>query len=274
MNIATVLGALIGMGVLVFATVETTSSTRIFLNTSGMLIVLGGTTAATFICYPLKEVFRVFHVFLSALKREELPLERYIAEIQYLARQASAKGKLRLEREAEGIENAFLQEGLQMVADGLPPEQIRTGLETRIETTYARVMSEASIFRTMARLAPAFGIVGTLIGLVSMLQSMGTGNMEGLGPAMATAFIATLYGCVLANLVFYPIAVKVERRIEERTLAMHLIKEGLLLIAVRTPAELVVDKLRAFIPPRKWAGIRRRATQEADKPAAVKSAAA
>ncbi|MBU0988175.1 MAG: MotA/TolQ/ExbB proton channel family protein, partial [Proteobacteria bacterium] len=173
MNIATVIGILFGLGILSFATYQSTDSIMVFLNLPGFAIVLGGTIAATFICYPLKEVLQVFRVFIIALQREDLPIGNYISELVYLAKKSSTKGKIQLEKELSGIENYFLQDGLQMLLDGYGKDDIKEIMDVRIQNTYEQEISSAGIFRTMAKFAPAFGIIGTLIGLISMMQAMG-----------------------------------------------------------------------------------------------------
>lgn len=254
MNIATILGILAGVVILGTATVKSTNDPMVFVNYPGMAIVLGGTLAATFICYPLKEVMRVFHVFLLALRREELPIGAYIDEIVKIARTASARGKVHLENALPGIENQFLRHAVQMLVDGYGADEIRAILDTRIEQSFDQEMSSASIYRTMAKLAPAFGIIGTLIGLIGMLQSM-QGNLANLGPSMAVALTTTLYGSLLAYVLFLPIAIKVEKRIEERVILMQVIRDGILFIHDKTPAPIVLDKLKAYLPPRRWKSI-------------------
>lgn len=255
MNIATILGILAGIVILGWATMDSTSDPMVFVSYPGLAIVLGGTLAATFICYPLKEVMRVFHVFLLALRREELPIGAYIDELVQIARTASAKGKVHLENSLPGIENQFMRHAVQMLVDGYSAEEIRNILDTRIEQSYEQEMSSAGIYRTMAKLAPAFGIIGTLIGLIGMLQSM-QGNMAGLGPSMAVALTTTLYGSLLAYVLFLPIAIKVEKRIEERVILMQVIRDGILFIHDKTPAPIVLDKLKAYLPPRRWKSIK------------------
>jgi chemotaxis protein MotA len=253
-NVATIIGIVIGMAVLGFATWFSTASALVFLNLPGLAIVLGGTAAATFICYPLKEVARVLQIFLIALGREELPIGEYIGALHSFADVASRGGTMRLEKKLPGIENEFLKDAMQMVVDGYPREEIREILDTRILQAYEQEMSAAGIYRTMSRLAPAFGIIGTLIGLIGMMQAMGA-DLREIGPAMATALTTTLYGILLANMVFLPIAVKVEKRIEERAILMSVIRDGVLLIKDRTPALIVLDKLKAYLPPRRWGSI-------------------
>ena len=256
MNVATVIGFVSGIIILGAATFFATDSVRVFINLPGLAIVLGGTLASTFICFPLKEVTRVFNIFLTALKREELPIGNYIEAIVGIAREASAKGKVHLERALPGIENEFLQNSLQMLVDGYSREEIKEILETRIEQTYQQEISSAGIYRTMAKLSPAYGLIGTLIGFIGLMQAMGGGGLNVLGQHMAVALTTTLYGVTMANLLCLPIAVKVERRIEERVVLMQVIRDGILFIKDKTPAQIVLDKLRAYLPPRRWASIR------------------
>lgn len=258
MNLATIIGVVFGMAVLAWATYLSTENVAVFLNPPGIAIVLGGTIAATFICYPLKEVFRVFRVFLLALKREELPMDEYITEIVALASKASKKGKISLEKELSGIENDFFQSAVQMLVDGYSRDEIRETLDKRIEQTYELEMGRAGIFRTMATMSPAFGIIGTLIGLISMMQSLG-GDLARLGPALAVALTTTLYGLLFANMIFLPIAVKVEKRIEQRVVLMSVIRDGILFIKDNAPAAVVLGKLKAYAPAQRWDAIRRAA---------------
>ncbi|MFH1135378.1 MAG: MotA/TolQ/ExbB proton channel family protein [Pseudomonadota bacterium] len=259
MNIATVIGVLSGFFILSYATYASTADIRVFFNLPGLAIVLGGTIAATFICYPLKRVAGVFGVFVLALKREELPIGEYISELVSLAKTARAKGKIQLERALEGIENQFLHHSIQMLVDGYSREEIKEILDARIQNTYEQETGQAEIFRTMAKLMPAFGIIGTLIGLISMMQSL-EGNLQGLGPAMATALTTTFYGILFSQMIFFPLAVKVEQRIEERVALMCVIRDGILFIQDKTPPAIVLDKLRAYLPPGRWGSIKRKAS--------------
>ncbi len=270
MNAATIIGFIFGVVVLVYATYSSTETIIVFLNLPGLAIVLGGTFAATFVCYPLRAVLRVIRLFGRALRREELPIGYYIREIVYLAKQASRQGRLKLELEVRATENYFLQAGLQMLVDGYPPEEMEMVLRTRIENTYRHDMAQAQILRTTAKFSPAFGIIGTLIGLIAMMQSMGGGSFEQIGTGMAVALVTTLYGLLLANLVFLPIAVKVESSIEERVLLMNIITEGLLLIQSKMPAEMILDRLKAYLPPRRWASIRPR-SEKRKRPVAIEA---
>jgi chemotaxis protein MotA len=256
LNWATVIGIVAGVVILSLATVFSTESVTVFINLPGLAIVLGGTMAAIFICYPLKDVMRVFGTFLLALKREELPMGEYIRELVLLAKKASSQGKISLESELSGIENQFLQSAVQMLVDGYARDELEEIMDTTIEQTYDREMRSAGIFRTMARLSPAFGITGTLIGLIAMMQTLGS-NLGDIGAGIAVAFTTTLYGILMANLICMPIAVKVEQRIEERLILMQVIRDGVLYIKDKAPAGVVLNKLKAYLPARRWDSIRK-----------------
>jgi chemotaxis protein MotA len=254
-NIATIFGIIFGMAILAVATYTSTDSVGVFINIPGIAIVGGGTIAATFICYPLREVMRVLKVFMMAMGADELPLENYINVIVNLSKQVAAKGEENLGGSLKSIENEFLREGLQMLVDGYSKEEIKEILDNRIQQYNEQEHSAAGIYRTMATLSPAFGIIGTLIGLIAMMQGMG-GNVGSIGPAMATALTTTLYGALFANMLFTPIAIKVENRIDEITLLMRVIRDGILFIKDKTPSAIVMDKLKGYLPPRKWATVK------------------
>ena len=255
MNIATLLGMITGVTVLAWAILSATGEAHIFLYPEGIAIVLGGVIAATFICFPLKQVLGVFGTFAKVLGREDLPVASYIGEIHYLAQQSVAGGSIKLEKELAGVENYFIKDGLRMVVDRYPEEKLRSIMETAIVNARNREQAEAEILRTMAKLSPAFGMVGTLIGMIVMFRGMSDG-LDSVGPGMATAMITTFYGLLLGYLFFLPIAVKLERRMEERVRLMTVIMEGLILVAKKTPPDLVMDELKAYLPPGRWQDIK------------------
>lgn len=254
MNIATIFGIITGIAVLCGATWFATDSVGVFINLPGLAIVLGGTIAATFICYPLREVMRVFGLFMTAFTAEELPIGNYIKVLVQISKDSSYKGEEYLEKSIRKIENEFLRDGLQMLVDGYTKEELKEILDTRIQQYHEQEIYATGIYRTMATLSPAFGIIGTLIGLIAMMQGLG-GDISRIGPAMATALTTTLYGVLFANLFYLPIATKVERRVEERTILMNVIRDGLLFIKDKTPPTIVMDKLKGYLPPRKWSSV-------------------
>lgn len=237
MNLSTLLGMLSGIAIVFFAIFLTAQDAWAFVNLPGLAIVLGGTFAATLLAYPLREVVNVFKILWIVLRNEKLYAKDDQAELVTVARQLMQGNLVHAENQLEQVKNPFLRTGLELIINNTPIEDIAELLEWRILKMKIRERAEAQIYRTMAVFAPAFGMLGTLVGLVNMLQGMGDSSMAQIGADMAFALLTTLYGVALANLFFKPIAIKFERRTERRVQLMNMIREGVLLIAKgRSPA--------------------------------------
>lgn len=247
MNPSTVIGMLGGI-VLVVGTVSLSSvSAGSYWSVSGLLIVLGGTLAATFVSYPLREVMRVMRVFGIVLKNEQLYATDDIDEIVRVARQWGRYDVSGVESLIRRIKNPFLRTGVQLVIDGTPIDKVMELLRWRIERLKARERAEAALFKTMAQFAPAFGMLGTLVGLINMLAVMEAASVGDIGRNMALALITTFYGLILSNLVFKPIAVKLERRTERRVMLMNMVLEGIAMLSERRSAAFVRETLSSFL---------------------------
>lgn len=235
MNLSTLLGIACGALVLSLSFWLTVDTAAIFINLPGLLLVLGGTLAATLISYPLGEVLRIFRVIITVFRTEQRYGREDIEEIVRVAR-LWFRGELRpVENELERIHSPFLRTGVQLILDGTPLDDILDLMRWRLARLKARERNEAQLFRTMAMFAPAFGMTGTLLGLVNMLSDMGTASFERIGANMAVALVTTFYGVLLANLVFKPIAIKLERRTDRRVAIMTMVMEGVTLISERQP---------------------------------------
>lgn len=257
MDIATLLGFLSGMGLIGWAiwSYAQEQAVNMFFSIPSLAIVLGGTIAATMLSFPLKEVLRIFGIMRVVFKKERESMAPFIDEIVDLASTARTSMK-ELEQSTSGIPHPFLRDGIQMVVDGYNEPELRDIMTTRIENRAKRERGEANVLKTMGKFSPAFGMIGTLIGLVVMLYSMGQGATADaaaqLGIGMGAALITTFYGVLLANLFFNPMAEKFESRIrKENTLQLMLI-EGTVQILHRKHPLIVREKLNSFIPPREW----------------------
>ena len=247
MNPTTIIGILSGLLVVVGAILLSSNNAAAFLNLPGLVLVLGGTMAATLISYPLNEVLRVFRVFIIVLRNERLYAERDIQELVEVAK-LKFKGEInRADEKLSRIRNPFLRTGTQMVLDGASTDDILTLLQWRIARMRARERAEAQIFRTMGAFAPAFGMLGTLLGLINMLQAMDASNFASIGGNMALALITTLYGILLANMVFKPIALKLERRTEQRVMTMNMMVEGVMLMQQQRSPAFIRETLQSFL---------------------------
>ncbi|MBI5142087.1 MAG: motility protein A [Nitrospirae bacterium] len=247
---STIIGILIGL-VLLFAAVFQQGGVAVFFNLHAVMITMGGTLAATFISFPLPRVMRAFVVMVNVFRSEvEQPMD-YIRQIIDLSVKARKQSLLSLEDNVKMIKNRFLRVGVEMVVDGHSPETIRSVMETEIEFMEERHSSGANIFRSAGRFAPAFGLVGTLIGLIAMLRAVASGgnNAQTIGAGMSVALVATFYGALLANLFFYPVAEKLRSRTEDEMLLARVLLDGVLLLQKGVNPRVIEKKLNAHLPP-------------------------
>lgn len=246
MDIATVLGIASAFG-LVLVAIFQGGGLGLFLNAPSLMIVGGGTLGTTMINYPLKEVLGVIGVVRNVFFSKVSSAKDIIKQFGEFSNKARREGILALESEITNIDEEFLQKGLQLSIDGLEPASIKEILETEISYVRDRHKLGAEIFTTMGTYAPALGMVGTLIGLVQMLQSMS--DPSSIGPAMAVALLTTFYGAVAANLLFIPIAGKLKTRSSEEVLVKELMVEGVICLSNGENPRIVEQKLMAFLPP-------------------------
>ena len=213
----------------------------------GLAIVLGGTLAATFLSYPLREVLRVFHLVGQVMRQERLDTRGDIEELVAISRLWIQGDLAAVERALLKVNNPFLRTGVQLIIDRTPEDEIVDMLQWRIARLRSRETAEAQLFRVMAGYAPAFGMVGTLLGLVNLMDLLGDGNMGVIGSQLAIALITTFYGVLLANLLFKPIAVKLERRTEQRLVLMNMVLEGISMMCAGRSPSMMRETLKAFV---------------------------
>jgi chemotaxis protein MotA len=220
----------------------------LFVNVPSLMIVVGGTLGATMINYPLKDVLGAIQVVKTVFLNRASSLEEIIKQFVDFGGKARREGILALESDVEDIGDEFLKKGLQLSVDGLEPQSIQEILETEVEFLRERHQLGAEIFLTMGTFAPALGMIGTLIGLVQMLQSMD--DPSTIGPSMAVALLTTFYGSVMANLVCMPIAGKLRTRSKEETMAKEMIVQGILSLSHGENPRILEQKMLAFVPPK------------------------
>lgn len=251
MNKSTLLGIFLGIGLVAGAIYLETDNWLVFYNLAGIFIVVGGTAAASFLSYPFHDVMGVFRSFYVVLRKEPPRVEDYIQQIMDLVIKARKGGRLALEKEVEGIQNLFLADAIQMLADGYSLIEINEILGERVIFKAERERKEADILTTMSKYAPAFGMIGTLIGLIVLLSNMTIESMDNIGSGMSVALITTFYGVILANLIFKPIAVKLYTRTEEEVILMEMIIDSVKMINEGWHPAKVQDYMNSFINPAK-----------------------
>lgn len=247
MNPSTLIGILAStvlLGVVIF---YTSVDPFLFLDIPSILIVLVGTMAATFISYPLSEVVRIFGLIGTVMRNEKLYTQYDLDELINISR-LWASGDIRaVENALEQVANPFLKTGVQLVIDMTPEEEILELLQWRISRMRAREHAEAQLFRVMASYAPAFGMIGTLVGLVNLMFLLGDGDMALIGQQMALALMTTFYGVLFSNLVFKPVAVKLERRTEQRLVLMNMVLQGVSMMSQKRGPAMMRETLNSFM---------------------------
>lgn len=244
MDKASIGGVLLGLG-LVLAAILIGSPLSTFINVPGILIVAGGTFAATSIAFPTSELKMIFSVSRRVFNDpgdEMVGLSKHIMKSMKVLKR---DGPVALEATAEEAPTEPLKKGLLLIADGTDSHTIREILRTEQRQMEEHHRAGQKIFNEMGKYAPAFGMVGTLIGLVQMLSDMS--DPDALGPSMAVALLTTFYGALLANLIFIPMVSKLDRRIQIEVTQIQLVMMGLESMVRGETLVILEEKLRAFL---------------------------
>ena len=247
MDLSTILGIVSAFGLVIIA-IFMGGGISLFINVPSLMIVVGGTLGATMINYPLKDVLGAISVVKNAFFTRNSPADEIVRQFVEFGGKARREGILALEADVKSVEDDFLGKGLQLSVDGLEPQAIETIMDTEVEFLRERHQAGAEIFSTMGTFAPALGMIGTLIGLVQMLQAMDDPNS--IGPAMAVALLTTFYGSVMANLIYMPISGKLRARSKEETLVKEMVIQGVISLTKGENPRILEQKMLAFIPPK------------------------
>jgi chemotaxis protein MotA len=246
-DFATIIGILGGFGLVIIAMASGGGLAWFFDGPSAM-IVLGGTFGAVLINYPMAEFLGVIKVAKNAFRGKKQHTDAVINQLVEMSKICRREGIISLQKMIKQTKDPFLAKAINLVVDGVNPAQISEILETELDYIGERHRLGAEIFTTMGNFAPAMGLVGTLIGLVQMLQQMN--NPGAIGPAMAIALITTFYGVILANLIFLPIAGKLKTKSSQELLLKQVIINGILSIQSGDNPRVIEQKLHSYIAPR------------------------
>ncbi len=247
MDISTILGVIGAFGLVTLAIAQG-GGVFLFVNFPSAVIVFGGTLGATLVHYPFKDVFSTFSIVKKTLFHEESAPNQRIEQLVRFAGKARKEGILSLQSVMSEVSDPFFIKGLQMAVDGQEPESLKGVLTREIEYIQERHEKGGEILMAMGNYAPALGMIGTLIGLVQMLQTMN--DPSTIGPAMAIALLTTLYGALTANLLCIPMAGKLKIRSREEILNKVLVSEGIGMILEGSNPRIIEQKLHAFVAPR------------------------
>lgn len=249
MDIATIVGLILGVGLVIGSIFMGGGGLGPFINVPSMMITIGGSIAALLINFPLKTVLGVASVVKNCFMVRLPTTGETIEQFREFATIARRDGLLSLEGQVAEIGDVFLKRGMELVISGTAKDDLLQVLETEITYIEQRHQTGKKIVEATAAAAPAFGMIGTLIGLVQMLRSLDDPSQIGVG--MATALLTTLYGALIANLFCIPLAGKLEARSQEEVLIRELMSSGLVSLTEGQAPRSIEERLLAYISPSK-----------------------
>ena len=251
MDIATIIGILLGIGSILGGIILMTPDLGMFGSASSFAIVFGGMIASVSVAFPLQEVLKLGAAMGAVFKGSKERLGDEVDGAVEVA-ETARKGVAELESKVSSIDSPFFRDGVQMVIDGMAIEELTDILTTRIDYRESRERTQADLFKNMGVMSPAWGMIGTLIGLVVMLSGFGEGGTDTLGAGMSAALITTFYGAVFANLFFLPMSAKILTRVAFHSTQQSLYLEAVRLIHQKKHPIIVREKLNSYIPPKEW----------------------
>jgi chemotaxis protein MotA len=249
MNISVALGILVGIVVVIGGIFTSTDNWKIFLDIHALLVVVGGTLAATLISFPISQLMKVGKIFWrKVLSRNNAPHIQVIDEIVLLA-----AGHVRsddfLQNNLESIKTPFLREAIELQLEGgIPPHKIDSILKKRAEVHFVRYEDEAHIFKTIARFPPAFGLLGAVLGMIALMSGLGSpDSFKTIGPAMAMAMVATMYGIAIANFIFVPLGENLAKLSKEDHLMRSIVLDAIKLLREKEHPVVVEEYLKSYL---------------------------
>lgn len=246
MDLVSISGLVLGFFLVAWA-ILSGSSPKAFIDVPSVILVFGGAIASTMISMPGTRLKQTMKVVKKALFHKAQSAEKLIADLVSYAEVARRDGILSLETMCKDIDDPFIVRGIQMAVDGTDPELIQQIMETELENLMERHESGKSVIAALGKYAPAFGMIGTLVGLVIMLANMD--DPSAIGPGMAVALLTTLYGAMMSNMVFLPLVDRLSARSGEEVLMKTIIIKGVMAIQSGDNPRIVEQKLRTFLPP-------------------------
>ena len=261
-DLGTLIGLLAGIGIIILGIISAGGEIAWFWNFNSILIVLGGTFAATMVNLPLKAVTNVFNILKNVFRAEDYNYTGIIEEVVKKATKARKDGLLALEADLSTMEDGFFKNGIELAINERDAKRLRTFLNLEMNNIQSRHIAGQELFLYMASYAPAFGMLGTVLGLIIMMMNFtsGGGDLD-LGAdysvaerfsellrGMGLALITTFYGVFMANMIFLPIGGKLKRRSENEMMLKNIVVEGIISIHAREHPILIREKLMTFVP--------------------------
>ena len=261
-DLGTLIGLLAGISIIILGILSAGGEIAWFWNFNSILIVLGGTFAATMVNLSLKAVTNIFNILKNVFRAEDYDYTGIIEEVVSKATKARKDGLLSLEADLSGMKDGFFKNGIELAINEKDTKRLRTFLNLEMNNIQSRHIAGQELFLYMASYAPAFGMLGTVLGLIIMMMNFTTGGADiDLGAdysvadrfsellrGMGLALITTFYGVFMANMIFLPIGGKLKRRSENEMMLKNIVVEGIISIHAREHPILIREKLMTFVP--------------------------
>ena len=261
-DLGTLIGLLAGISIIILGILSAGGEIAWFWNFNSILIVLGGTFAATMVNLPLKAVTNIFNILKNVFRAEDYDYTGIIEEVVNKATKARKDGLLSLEADLSGMKDGFFKNGIELAINEKDTKRLRTFLNLEMNNIQSRHIAGQELFLYMASYAPAFGMLGTVLGLIIMMMNFTTGGADiDLGAdysvadrfsellrGMGLALITTFYGVFMANMIFLPIGGKLKRRSENEMMLKNIVVEGIISIHAREHPILIREKLMTYVP--------------------------
>jgi chemotaxis protein MotA len=260
MDLGTIVGVGLGGAMILLGIITSGGNIMQFINLPSILVVVGGSFAAMLVGSPLSRMLGIMRYMNLLLRVPSYEEERIISTLVNFSEKARREGLLALEDDLEEVEEEFMRKGIQLVVDGTDPDIIKSVLYNDLNQLEERHQVGIKLFDDWSKIAPAFGMIGTLAGLISMLANLD--DASSIGPNMSLALITTMYGAMMANLLLIPFRNKLQDRNNNEVLVREVMIEGVLSIQSGDNPRILEEKLLSFLPPTRREAVRQESVRE------------
>ena len=245
MDFGSIIGLVMGIGLILFANHEEGGSIRDLVQIAAAMIVIGGTMGACILQFPLRVTLLSFKAISTVFLSKKIDLDTIIVQLVDYAKRARREGILALEKEIDTLTDPFFAKALRMAVDGLEPKQLIETLEAELATLEEEVEGPVKFFEAAGGYAPTMGILGAVLGLIMVMKNLD--DPSKLGSGIATAFVATVYGVGAANLLFLPFSTKIKYNSKQQMKAREIILKGVLLIQEGINHSIIEEQLKSYL---------------------------